>query len=356
MPKSTLCIKVPKKQGERTIALANKLELIDKSLGIQRDEGNLCIPLVKQPEENELVTLKNQVPDYQLTNSVFTEKKPPAETLTQVIQNKLPPNLLSSLPQALDIIGDIAIIEIPPELKAHENLIGEAILKTHKNIRTVLAKASAISGTYRLREFSFIAGEHKTQTVHREFGCQYHVDVAKAYFSPRLSHEHQRVASLVQMGETVVDLFAGVGPFSMLIAKKNPKVTVYAIDINPEAVELLKINVRANRVENRVFPILDDARQIAANKLNGSADRVIMNLPETAIEFVDAACQVIKPQGGIIHFSAFIRSPDSTENLKLRFSETVEKTGRKVESFLYAKSIRETAPYESQIALDAKIA
>ena len=248
------------------------------------------------------------------------------------------------------------MIEIPPELKGHENLVGEAILKTHRNIRTVLAKAGAIGGTYRLREFTFIAGEQKTQTVHREFGCQYHVDVAKAYFSPRLSHEHQRVASLVQSGEVVVDLFAGVGPFSVLIAKENPTVKVYAVDINPDAVELLKVNTRVNRVENRVFPILGDARQITATRLKGSADRAIMNLPETAIEFVDAACQTIKPEGGIIHFYAFVRSPDSIEELKRRFSEAVECAGRKVEAFFYAKSVRETAPFESQIVLDAKIA
>ena len=219
----------------------------------------------------------------------------------------------------------------------------------------MLAKAGAISGTYRVREYDFIAGEQKTQTIHKEFGCQYHVDLAKAYFSPRLSHEHERVASLVQKGETVVDLFAGVGPFSILIAKKNPTAKVYAVDLNPEAVELLRVNVRVNRVENRVLPILGDARQITSSKLKGVADRVIMNLPETAIEFVDAACQAIKPEGGIIHFYAFVRSPDSIENLKLRFNQAVESTGRKVEAFLYAKSIRETAPFESQIALDAKI-
>ena len=355
MPKSTICLKVPKNQGEKALALVNKLALIAKSLCIQRDESNLCIPIARQPEENELETLKNQVPELQLTTNVFIEKRPPAETLMQVLENKLPPNLLASLPQALDVIGDIAILEIPQELKPYETLIGEAILKTHKNLKTVLAKAGAISGTYRTREYAFIAGEHKTQTIHREFGCQYQVDVAKAYFSPRLSHEHERVASLVQAGETVVDLFAGVGPFSVLIGKRNPKVKVYAVDLNPDAVELLKVNVRVNRVENRVFPMLADAREIAATQLKGLADRVIMNLPETAIDFVDAACHAVKPQGGIVHFYAFIRSPDTTENLKLRFSDAVAKNGRKVESFLYAKSIRETAPFESQIALDAKI-
>ena len=128
----------------------------------------------------------------------------------------------------------------------------------------------------------------------------------------------------MQAGESVVDLFAGVGPFSILIGKKNPKVKVYAVDLNPEAVELLKVNVRVNRVENRVFPVLGDARHISATKLKGVADHVIMNLPETAIEFVDAACQAIKPEGGMIHFYAFVRSPDSMENLKFRFSQAVE--------------------------------
>jgi tRNA (guanine37-N1)-methyltransferase len=356
MPKSTICIKVPKKHGETIIGLASKLGIFDKSLEILRDEENLCIPLNKQPNKKELATLNSQVPNYQLTRSIFNEKQLPAETLMEVLQDKLPPHLLSSLPQALDVIGDVAITEIQPELKPYEKLIGEAILKTHRTIRIVLAKAGSISGTYRLRDFTFIAGEQKTQTIYKEFGCQYYVDVAKAYFSPRLSHEHQRVASLVQTGETVVDLFAGVGPFSVLIARRNQEAKVYAVDINPEAIELLKVNVRVNRVENRVFPILGDAKQITTNKLKGLANRVIMNLPETAIEFVDASCRAIKPAGGIIHFYAFVRSPDSIENLKRRFSDAVEKGGRKVDAFLYAKSIRETAPYEEQIVLDVKVA
>ncbi|MGO8806495.1 MAG: class I SAM-dependent methyltransferase [Candidatus Bathyarchaeia archaeon] len=355
MSKEAFCVKVSKKEGEKIIALAIKLGLLDKSLEIQREETNLCIPFNKQPNDDELETLKAEVPDYHLETRVFTQKQATAGTLMQTLEGKLPPHLLSSLPQALDIIGDIAILEIPTELEEFERPIGEAILETHKNIKTVLAKAGAISGTFRLREFNFVAGERKTQTVHKEFGCQFHVDVAKAYFSPRLSHEHMRVASLVQEGETVTDLFAGVGPFSVLIGKKNPKVKVYAVDLNPEAVELLKVNVRVNRVENRVFPILGDAREIATEKLEALADRVIMNLPETAIDFVDAACRAIKPEGGIIHFYGFVRSPDTAENQKLRFGAAVERAGRRVDSVLCVRSVRETAPYESQIVLDAKI-
>ena len=355
MPKTNMCIKVPKQQGETAIALTSELELIDKSLLIQKEGNALCIPLLRSPQENELSTIQKRIPTLEITTNTFREKKPSIETLMQTLEGKLPPHLLEVVPQALDIIGDIVILEIPVELEPHKTLIGQAILQTHKNIKTVLAKAGAISGTYRIREFTFIAGEQKTQTIHKEFGCQYHVDMAKAYFSPRLSHEHQRVASLVQSGETVVDLFAGVGPFSVLIAKKNPRVKLYAVDLNPDAVELLKINARVNRVDNRVFAIQADARQIAKGKLNGVADRVIMNLPETAIGFVDSACQVIKPQGGVIHFYGFIRKPDTIAEMKLRFSTAVRDSERKVVEFLYAKSIRETAPYESQVVLDAKI-
>jgi len=355
MPRPSVCIKVPKSQGEKTITLTAKLGLADKSLVIQREEENLCIPLVREPKGIELATLQSQIPKFTLLTVVFSEKGLPAETIAQILQDKLPPDLLGKVPQAFDIIGDIVVIDIPSKLKSYQNLIGEAILQTQKNVKTVLAKAGDISGIFRVRDYTLIAGENKTQAVHREFGVQYHVDVAKAYFSPRLSHEHERVAALVRDGETVVDLFAGVGPFSVLIGKRNLNVKVYAIDLNPDAVELLKVNVRVNRVENRVFPILADAREIASTNLKGTADRVIMNLPETAIDFIDATCNAIKSDGGIIHFYAFIRSPDSKENLKQRFSKAVEKNGRIVESFLYAKSIRETAPFESQIALDAKI-
>jgi tRNA (guanine37-N1)-methyltransferase len=354
MPRPSVCIKVPKNQGEKTLTLVTKLGLADKSLVIQREEDSLIIPLFREPQGIELTTLESQIP-FKLYTAVFSEKQLPPETLIQVLEDKLPPELLAKVPQAFDIIGEIVVIDIPPQLKAYQNTIGEAILQTQKNVTTVLAKASDISGVFRIRDYDFIAGEHKTQTIHREFGCQYHVDIAKAYFSPRLSHEHERVAVQVQDGEVVVDLFAGVGPFSVLIGKRNPTVKVYAVDLNPDAVELLKMNVWVNKVEGHVFPLLGDAREISQIKLKGAADRVIMNLPETAIDFVDAACNAIKPEGGIVHFYGFVRAPDTIENLKQRFIELVEEHGRKVETFTYARSIRETAPFESQVVLDAQI-
>jgi tRNA (guanine37-N1)-methyltransferase len=356
MPKETRCLKVPKTLGEKTLSEANKLGLTDKSLQIQKDgKSFLCIPLTREPDEKQLGLLQAQVPEVEVKTQVFPEKKLPERTLAEIFEGKLSTHLLSSLPRALDVVGEIAIIEIPPELEESKNLVGEAIMKTHRSVRVVLAKAGAVSGTYRLRDFDFIAGEHRTATLYKEYGCSYYVDVAKAYFSPRLSHEHQRVATLVGTGETVVDLFAGVGPFAVLIARNSKDAKVYAIDINPEAIDLLKKNARLNRVESRVYPIVDDARQVVKEKLSGVADRVIMNLPETASEFIDVACKATKPSGGVVHFYGFIRLPETLEYLKQRFSESVEKSGRKVVAFQYAKTVRATAPYEYQAVLDAEI-
>jgi tRNA (guanine37-N1)-methyltransferase len=355
MPREWLCLRVPKVCGQHVISFASKLMILDRLLEIQNDANFVYIPLTRQPSAEELAELQVQVPDYSLQLHIFPEKRKHSKTITEVLEGHLPPHLMASLPKALDVIGDIAVVEVPTELKNHKKLLGAAILEAHKNLRTVLAKAGAVTGEYRLRDFEVIAGEPRTNTVHKEFGCSYQVDLAKAYFSPRLSHEHQRVASQVQQGETIVDLFAGVGPFAVLIAKNQKDVKVYAVDLNADAIELLRTNIRLNRVENRVIPIIDDARLIVDAKLRGVADRVIMNLPEKAIEFVDVACKALKPKGGLVHFYCFMHEPDSLDALKARFTEAVANSGRLVEKFLLAKPVRETAPYTCQVVLDAKI-
>ncbi|MFB3888683.1 MAG: class I SAM-dependent methyltransferase family protein [Candidatus Bathyarchaeia archaeon] len=356
MPRESVCLKVAKANGEKTLKLADQLHITDKNLTIRKEnEGFLCIPIVRRLSEQELSLLRELAPEAQTSTAVFREKEKKPKTLLDVLETQLPPHLLASVPKALDVVGDIAIVEIPAELEPHRNAVGEAILKAHRNVRTVLAKAGAVSGVYRLRNLGVIAGEPRTVTLHKENGCSYYVDVAKAYFSPRLSHEHARVASLVRDGETVVDLFAGVGPFAVLIAKTHPDARVYALDINADAVELLEKNIRLNRVENRAQPILGDARQIIAERLAGVADRVIMNLPEKAAEYVDVACLALKRSGGVVHFYGFFRSPDSLDNAQQRFRVAVAKAGRNMAEITCAKTVRETAPFEYQAVLDAEI-
>ncbi len=356
MPKKSACLQVPKTCGQNVLVLAGQLGLVDKSLLIQKVDDALCIPVLRAPDQQELTLLKREAAEMVVVSSgMFEEKRKPEPSLAEALACKLPPDLAALVPRALDVVGDIAIIDIPPELVSYKSLLGETVLQTHHGVHVVLAKAGKVSGVFRLRDFEFLAGEQRTTTIHREYGCALYVDVAKAYFSPRLSHEHERVAKLVGAGEVVVDLFAGVGPFAVPIAKNQKTAKVYAIDINPQAVELLRQNARFNRVDANVIPIVGDARKVVDERLVGVADRVIMNLPETAYEFVDVACKVLKPGGGTVHFYGFIRLPKTLADLQQEFCAAVEKCGRKVEVFVCAKTVRETAPFEWQAVLDAKI-
>lgn len=316
---------------------------------------HIYLPLVRSPSEEELAKIRYQDPTAELITHDFSVRAKYPKSLTELLTDKLQPDLLASLPHSADVIGDIVVIELPPELEPHQKTIGEAILKMYKNSRTVLAKASAITGDYRLRDYQVIAGEAKTETVHKEHGCLLHVDLSKAYFSPRLSHEHNRIALAVKEGETVIDMFAGVGSFAVLIGKKHENVKVYAIDVNPNAVSLLRTNARVNRVETKVFPVLGDAREIVQQRLAGMADRVIMNLPEKSFDYVDVACKALKTKGGNIHFYSFTRPKETIESIRERLQKSISENARQLVKISFSGLVRATGPHEWQAVIDAQI-
>lgn len=349
------CLKVPKVLGEKAILLTRSLNLFNKHLRIHQIGNYIYIPLIADPSTSHLSEFKRSLPAFEVTVHGFPGQVKRSLKLVDMLEDKLPPHLLASLPRAIDFVGDIAVIEIPLELKSYKKIIGNAILRTHRHVQTVLEKAGAVEGVYRLREFELLAGVDKTETIHKEYGCVYHVNLTKAYFSPRLSHEHNRVTSQVREYETIVDMFTGVGSFAIQIAKKRDHVQVFAIDANPDAIQLLKRNISMNHVEEKVTAIAGDIRHIVKKDLIEVADRVIMNLPEKAIKYVDVACEAIKSIGGIIHYYEFANAPNPLETAKSRLTEAIEQTNRNVRDILLARTVRATAPYAWQVVVDAEI-
>jgi tRNA (guanine37-N1)-methyltransferase len=349
------CLKIPKDLGEKAISILKKLDLINKELKIQSSKESVYVPLKQKPSLEYLHRIKQVLPqfDFFLHNFIM-RKKNLQKTFNDIEESCLNGQILF-FPKSIDFVGDIAIVEIPYESRFYKKYIGNIILKIHKRVQTVLAKSSAIKGVYRLREFEVIAGSPKTETFHKEQGCKYQIDLKKMYFSPRLSHEHLRVASQIKENEVLIDMFAGVGPFSILIAKTHRNIIVYAIDINPKAVEYLKKNIFTNRVQDKVIPILGNAKAIIKNRFQGKVDRVIMNLPETAKNYLEIACKAIKPEGGIIHYYDLIQGKKSLGSKKEWLIKKVTQNGRNVEEFISTKIVREVAPYKWQIVIDMKI-
>ena len=347
-------IRVRKDLGEKAVQTLKNLNLLDPNLRVRIMNDGLITPILREPSTKELEDLRKQFAEVVIETTQFQTRKIKSKTIFDILGDQLPPHLLASLPKSIDIIGQVAIVEVPLELQEYKVQIGEAILEVNSKVHTVLAKAGPISKKYRIREFEIIAGKDETVTTHREFGCMYRMDVRKVYFSPRLSFEHERVASQVKEGETVVDMFAGVGPFSILIAKRVRKVQVYAIDANQDAIRFLNENIVLNKVQGKVTLILGDAGTVIKEHFVGKVDRAIMNLPEQALGFVDSACTALKPIGGIVHYYSFAIEPDPLGKAKEDLEQAVLKAGRKI-SFLNARTVKSTAPHEWQVAVDARV-
>jgi len=235
---------------------------------------------------------------------------------------------LSEASVAYDIIGDIAIIKPIPGLQANVNELAARIVAASKHVRTVLRQLTPISGEYRTRALEWIFGEKKTETVHREHGCQFKVDLAKVYFSPRLLYERIRIAKKVSPKETVINMFAGVGCFSITIAKHSQVSKVFSIDINPEAVRYMFENVYLNKVARQVSTVLGDSKAIMELHLRGKADRVLMPLPGKAITYLDAAMVALKPKPGDVHIYDFVHARKGEDPLQKTLDRITSRLSR----------------------------
>jgi tRNA (guanine37-N1)-methyltransferase len=267
------------------------------------------------------------------------------------------PEELSHIYSSYDIVGAIAIIRLKSTAEMNAKRIADAVMSVHGNVKTVLAQTSAVGGDFRLRSLSYVAGENRTVTVHKESGCIFTVDVSKCYFSPRLSHERKRIASLVQPDETVVNMFAGVGCFSIIIAKHANSAKVYSIDINPVAVQFMTENIRLNRVYGKVVPMLGDAKQVIESQLGGCADRVLMPLPEKAFDYLPHAVSALKSSGGWLHVHTFehgTKTENPAEKAKQKITEALNALSVGFE-VPYVRVVRSTGPNWRQIATDIHI-
>ncbi len=276
------CVAVPKAQGEGVRKQLLERGLLLKHLRIVREGDLLLLPTASRVDVGFPVDERD-----------FSEDFVAIRTYKDVAD--VPPSLRPSLPSSFDVVGDIAVIKIPEGLRSHRESIGRAILRWNPKIR-VAVEDHGVKGERRVRQIGFIAGERRTTTVHVEHGLRYRVDLAAAYFSPRLASERRRIADLVHEGEVVADPFAGVGPYVILIAKRRRPRRVHASDANPIAVELLRSNVAANRAE-RVDVREGDARTVLREI--GPVERVILDLPHSALPFLPDALAAIGTRGTI---------------------------------------------------------
>jgi tRNA (guanine37-N1)-methyltransferase len=275
--------------------------------------------------------------------------------LKEVLGTVLSPEETSQVYSAFDQIGSIVIIKIPDALLSKKLVIAQAILDNIKTVKSVFAQVSAVQGDFRVRDLEFLAGQNTTMTEYKEHGCRFKVDVAKAYFSPRLSTERQRIADMVQDDEVIVNMFAGVGTYSIVIAKANKTCRVYSIDSNIAAAELCTINAKLNKLQDRVESISGDAAKVIKDRLAGSADRVLMPLPERAKDFVNEAVLALRPSGGIVHYFAHVRADNKKASQDAGLADANEAFSKYDHTTKGIRIVREVGPRFYQVVADVYV-
>jgi len=271
-------------------------------------------------------------------------------TLRDILSKKLTKKELSSLKTSYDVVGDIAILEIPPGLRKKEKIIGETVLKLHKNIKVVCKKAGIHSGRFRLQKLKIIAGDKRKETIYRENNVQLKLNPEEVYFSVRLSNERKRIAKLIRKKELVLVMFSGIAPYPIVIARNSKAAQIYGVELNKKAHSYALENLKLNKVNN-VFLFQGDVRRIVP-KLYKVFDRIVMPLPKGADTYLDVALKVAR-KGTMIHLYDFLQEKEiSGKRDKIR---EICKINTKQIKIINTEKCGQYSPYTYRVCFDIRV-
>ncbi len=333
--------KVHKSRAEAAKLYLKKTDLLVPHFNAKRQGDFVLFP----------VTRKAKVPlDGTFVKAAF-EPMPHTPSFREALVAALGERMGHEATAGYDTVGDVAIIEVPEKLESKEKTIASALLKSNPRLKTVLKKESAMQGEFRVRKFKWLAGSRNYVVEYKESGCIFRFDLRKTYFSTRLGTERARIASLVQPKEKVLALFAGVGPFAIVIAKRHPSADVVAVELNPDAFAMMEDNLALNKTP--VKAIQGDVRDVL-KKYSRWADRACMPLPHTGYDFLDDVIAAMK-NGGTVHFYGFGGEAEGVYTLNLAKIKAACKRQGVSCKILGKKVVRPYAPAVFQVVIDFQV-
>jgi tRNA (guanine37-N1)-methyltransferase len=320
------CVRVRPERGEETRRRLAERNLVDPDHDIVVEDGWLYIPIV-------------DAADAPAEFDVVRHDVPARET------PQMPADVLGYEP-GYERLGDIVILDEDDPARARE--IADAVIASDLPVKTVVNRDSKVKGEIRVRDWEILAGDG-TETVHREYGFEYLLDIATVYFSPRLATERHRVVEQVESDERAFDMFAGVGPFAIPFAARGADVV--GVDLNEAAVEYLRENARRNGVADRVTALAGDVREVAADYADW-ADRLVMNLPHSADDFLDTAVS-LAGDDCVIHYYD-IQHEDDPFGPGERAIRAAAEPEYEVD-VRHRQEVRSYAPHELNVCLDVRL-
>ncbi len=334
MPVESPCVAVPAPEAERARRILAGRGLLARGLKAGRRGDRVLFPV--RDSREALEALRAAGVRAEACVGVFEEYRRPGRVGDHV------PGVSSYV-----VVGEAAIINERPGLP-REALLEAArrIMELHPRVRGVYLKRGT-EGGFRLARLELLLGERVGETIYREYGLEFVVDVEKVYVNPSLAAEHRRVAELASDGELFLDMFSGYGAFAIHAAHLH-ELTAVSVDLNPHASRLAIANVWRNKskLRGRVIVVHADAA-ILPEVLRGSFDRIVMNHPTESTRFIPVACRLLAGKGWVHLY----RLSDAPEHAWEEARGAMEESGCEAE-LLGSRRVIEYSPRLSIYALD----
>lgn len=271
--------------------------------------------------------------------------------LKKSLQQWLSAEELLQLIGAYELVGDIAVVSVPPSLFEKERLIAETLLAAHRQIKVVAKRNGVHAGEFRTRPLQIIAGENRKETEVREFGIRLFLNLETVYYSVRSGHERQRIAGLVLPGESVLILFSGVAPYPLMIAAYARPKRIVGIEKNLEAHRYGLDNLRRNRCGQQIDLYHGDVAQLPGI-VPGRFDRVVMPLPQTGEYFLPVALAALAGNGWL-HFYD-MQHKDQTDLSVAKVARACAAAGKRLLSSTVTRC-GHCGPHTFRICIDARV-
>ncbi len=274
----------------------------------------------------------------------------PYDEIKKILIKRIPKKLLNKLPKKWEKIGNILIIKLSDELNGYKKEISSVYAEILK-VKSVLNDFGGIGGIYRTPQVELIFGSKKTETIHLENGIKYKLDPRKIMFSSGNIDERLRMSNIATENEVIVDLFAGIGYFSLPIAVYCRPKKLFACEINPISYNYLCENIVLNNVTSIIEPLKGDNKKTAPNNV---ADRVILGYFKDTQDFLPTAFKCLKKKSGVIHYHNIFAEKEIPDNPIEEVKDIAYKYNLRA-IFLKYKYVKSYAPGIGHYVFDFKI-
>lgn len=337
----TKLARIPSSEAKDRIPELLRLDLVDRHAKISKDGDYRLVPIL----DSSVPDIENMGYEVVEGTAHSRDRTPPQERILNALSD-LPGSVLGELPMKWEYVGDIVIIKLHASADPYKERIGE-VYSRELDKPTVCVDRSGVAGEFRQPDMEIIHGT-QTESVRLENGIRYCFDVTKVMFASGNVDERERMKNLDCSGETVVDMFAGIGYFTLPLAKFSGAKKVIACEKNPESFGFLKRNIVLNEVEDIVEPVLGDNRDLPGEHF---ADRILMGYVQITAEFLPKALDMIKPNG-IIHYHDTFYVHEYRERVESIFSEACGPDGYEI---LGIREVKSFAPSVSHYVADVRI-